>query len=53
MTWETYCREEALECVQLARDEQGEARKLWLEAARLWWMQGRKPKPSDARPARR
>jgi hypothetical protein len=46
MTWEAYCRKEALECVQLARDEQGEARTAWIEAARQWWRQGRRPKAS-------
>lgn len=36
MTWETYCREEAIECEKLARDVQGEDRKIWAQAARQW-----------------
>jgi len=47
MTWESYCREEAIECEKLARDVEGDARKVWLDAARQWWTQVSKPKRPD------
>jgi len=47
MTWETYCREEAAECERLARDVQGDDRKLWADAARQWRSQLAKRKPAN------
>ena len=47
MTWETYCREEAAECERLARDVQGDDRKIWAQAARQWRSQLAKRKPAD------
>lgn len=47
MTWETYCREEAIECEKLARDVQGEDRKIWAQAARQWRSQLAKRKPAN------
>jgi hypothetical protein len=37
MTWEAYCRHEAVECERLALEVEGEARTAWLEVARAWW----------------
>lgn len=51
MTWESYCREEAIECEKLAREVEGDARRAWLEAARQWWMQVTKSVPSDTAPS--
>jgi hypothetical protein len=47
MTWESYCREEAIECEKLARDVEGDARNAWLDAARQWWMQVTKSDPAE------
>lgn len=52
MTWETYCREEAAECERLARDVQGEDRKLWADAARQWRSQLAKRKPANGEQGR-
>lgn len=37
MTWEAYCRHEAVECERLALEVEGEAKKVWLEVAHAWW----------------
>ncbi|WP_293357164.1 hypothetical protein [Phenylobacterium sp.] len=52
MTWETYCREEAAECERLARDVQGDDRKIWAQAARQWRSQLAKRKPANGQEGR-
>lgn len=52
MTWEAYCREEAAECEKLARDVQGDDRKLWADAARQWRSQLAKRKPANGEEGR-
>ena len=52
MTWETYCREEAAECEKLARDVQGDDRKIWAQAARQWRSQLAKRKPANGEEGR-
>lgn len=52
MTWEAYCREEAAECERLARDVQGDDRKIWAQAARQWRSQLAKRKPANGEEGR-